>query len=549
MSYIMNQENKKAVIYCRVSTKEQVDEGNSLVTQEKNCREYAAKNGYEVIQIFVEQGESAKTTDRTELRKLMSFCALKKNGVCVVIAYKIDRISRNTDDYSQIRIILKKHGVQIKSTSEHFENTPAGRFMENIIANVAQFDNDVRAERSIVGMRQALVEGRYVWMAPLGYSNVKIDGKSTITPNQLAESIKEAFELIATKKLSVNETRIYISTKGICKKDGSPIGKSHFYQLLDNKIYIGKVHKFSEVFQGKFPALISENLFNAVQSIVKRKNKSKVYEVENPDFPLRRFVFSESNRVVSGGWCRGRTKKYPYYRFSDEKRSFKKSKFESNFSGFLNKFQLNEELTQKFKEAIISILKADNEAKLNSDNTGPIQRQNELLNRKKLLVDKSLSGTLPDSIVKEELEIITQELAEIEIKTQQKKETIIDSDLIFINLQKILTNPGLFWESQPFEIQRRLQWFEFPSGVIFDGNDFRTTKICSIFKVKDTILDYVSTNVHHPDRKNKLPSIDILPPLKREELIALLKDVEKEIIILNEHILKPSNIREYNDTS
>src|SRR5687767_3800489 len=135
---------KKAVIYCRVSTKEQVEEGNSLVTQEKNCREYAQKNGYEIAALFVEQGESAKTADRTELKRLMSFCANRKNNIQAIIAYKIDRISRNTDDYSQIRILLKRYGVEIKSTSEYFEDTPAGRFMENIIANVAQFDNDVR---------------------------------------------------------------------------------------------------------------------------------------------------------------------------------------------------------------------------------------------------------------------------------------------------------------------------------------------------------------------------------------------------------------------
>src|ERR1043166_9714807 len=108
-----NKKVKRAVIYCRVSTKEQVEEGNSLVTQEKNCREYVSKYGYEVAAIFVEQGESAKTADRTELKKLLSYCAAKKNGINAVIAYKIDRISRNTDDYSQIRIYLKSHGVEI----------------------------------------------------------------------------------------------------------------------------------------------------------------------------------------------------------------------------------------------------------------------------------------------------------------------------------------------------------------------------------------------------------------------------------------------------
>jgi site-specific DNA recombinase len=61
---------KIAVLYCRVSTKEQVDEGNSLTTQEKACKEYAQKNGYEVAQVYVEQGESAKTTERIKLVQL-----------------------------------------------------------------------------------------------------------------------------------------------------------------------------------------------------------------------------------------------------------------------------------------------------------------------------------------------------------------------------------------------------------------------------------------------------------------------------------------------
>src|SRR5882672_6844745 len=76
---------KRAVIYCRVSTKEQVEEGNSLVTQEKNCREFALKENFEVIELFVEQGESAKTQDRTELKRLMTFCTDKNNKVDAVI--------------------------------------------------------------------------------------------------------------------------------------------------------------------------------------------------------------------------------------------------------------------------------------------------------------------------------------------------------------------------------------------------------------------------------------------------------------------------------
>lgn len=88
-----NTTKPQAVIYCRVSTKHQVDEGNSLSTQERLCREYALKQGYEVAAVYIEKGESAKTKDRTELQKMMSFCAIKKNNVSYVVVYKLDRFS------------------------------------------------------------------------------------------------------------------------------------------------------------------------------------------------------------------------------------------------------------------------------------------------------------------------------------------------------------------------------------------------------------------------------------------------------------------------
>src|SRR5258706_5744013 len=210
-----NNKHNKAVIYCRVSTKEQAEEGNSLVTQERNCREYAAKYSFDVAEVFVEEGESAKTADRTELQKLLRFCADRKNQISAIIIYKIDRLSRNTDDYSQLRILLKRYGVEIKSTSEYFENTPAGRFMENIIANVAQFDNDVRTERSVGGMRDAVRDGRYVWRAPIGYKNGRVDGKANIMQSDKADLVKKGFELIAEKRYSLNIILNTLSSMGL----------------------------------------------------------------------------------------------------------------------------------------------------------------------------------------------------------------------------------------------------------------------------------------------------------------------------------------------
>ena len=261
----MEQTTKRAVIYCRVSTKEQVEEGNSLATQERNCREFAAKHGFAIASTFIEQGESAKTADRTELKKLVAFCTVKKNAVAAVIVYKIDRLSRNTDDYSHIRMMLKKSNTEIRSTSENFEDTPAGRFMENIIANVAQFDNDVRAERCKGGMHDAVRDGRYVWMAPYGYSNVRVNGKATIAPNKDAHLIQKAFEMVAKQQLPVLQIHRNLITEGMVNASGKPISRAHFYRLLKNELYVGWINKFGERHKGAFNSIISDGLFYKVQ--------------------------------------------------------------------------------------------------------------------------------------------------------------------------------------------------------------------------------------------------------------------------------------------
>src|SRR6478752_1496759 len=69
-----------AVIYVRVSTKEQT-ENLSLPTQLRACEEYCRRQGYEILERFHEEGESAKTTDRSQLQNLLTFCRLNKGRV------------------------------------------------------------------------------------------------------------------------------------------------------------------------------------------------------------------------------------------------------------------------------------------------------------------------------------------------------------------------------------------------------------------------------------------------------------------------------------
>jgi len=133
------------VIYCRVSTKEQL-ERYSLQYQEKECKLYAERNNINVIKCFIDRGESAKTAFRTELQNLLTFVAKNKSGIDVVIVHKMDRLSRNVNDTSSIQNFFSKLNIELKSATEGFDNTPGGKFLANILAASAQFDNDVKSE-------------------------------------------------------------------------------------------------------------------------------------------------------------------------------------------------------------------------------------------------------------------------------------------------------------------------------------------------------------------------------------------------------------------
>ena len=130
-----------AVIYVRVSTKEQT-ENLSLPTQLRACEEYCRRQGYEVLERFHEEGESAKTTDRSQLQSLLTFCRLNKGRVHFVIVFNLTRFARDKYDHFALRSHLQSLGISLRSATEPIDDTSTGKLMEGVLAAFAQFDND-----------------------------------------------------------------------------------------------------------------------------------------------------------------------------------------------------------------------------------------------------------------------------------------------------------------------------------------------------------------------------------------------------------------------
>jgi site-specific DNA recombinase len=228
-----------AVIYVRVSTKEQT-ENLSLPTQLRACEEYCRREGYEVVERFKEEGESAKTTDRTELQNLLKYCRTHKGKVHFVIVYNLTRFAREKYDHFALRAFLKSLGISLRSATEPIDDTSTGKLMEGVLAAFAQFDNDVRAERTRAGMRTALEQGRWTFIPPVGYLNApKWTGKSLMPDPDRGALVTRAFEEFATGRFTKEEVLDSVTRLGLRTRIGSTMNPQSFGRMLTNRLYTG----------------------------------------------------------------------------------------------------------------------------------------------------------------------------------------------------------------------------------------------------------------------------------------------------------------------
>src|SRR2546428_2707680 len=230
------------IIYCRVSSKEQI-EGTSLESQELACREYARSKNIRILSLFVERGESAKFADRTQLIELIDFCRQNKSAVQVLLVWKVDRFARNVADHFSVKASLLKYGVRIVSVTEPIDSNPEGKLMETILAGFAQFDNDIRAMRTVQGMRRKLQEGIFPWKPPLGYKTVTKKGDKKTDPDQADQPLfgllQKAWQEFSTGSYTKAEMLRLMTSWGVMTAKGRPVSSQTLDYFFRNSYYAG----------------------------------------------------------------------------------------------------------------------------------------------------------------------------------------------------------------------------------------------------------------------------------------------------------------------
>lgn len=473
--------------YIRVSNEDQI-ENYSLHNQLEYIKGFCDSNGHKLIKTFSDEGKSASNTNRKELIKLLDYALNDRNSIDAIAVYKIDRLSRETGDYLNIKAKLLNKDILIISVTEPIDATPQGEFLETIMAAQAKLDNAIKSQRTIDGMTRRLESGLPTNPPPVGYVyESKVEGKNNVVRDEPRFSLlKKAGKKYMQGSHTSTEIADFLDEEGFRTRGGLKPNSKFFNSFVKNKFYAGYI--FSKTrnkeFEGSYERMFTLEEWLKMQEIASGRVKiSFTRHHNNPDFPLRRFLkCGQCGQKLTGAWSKGRNKRYAYYFCPNHSPSIKKDELETEFISVLEKLTPKKEVADEF--ALILNKKYVEYLKNCGVNKEKVQKKiTKLKEKQNMIVEKNIKGVYSDNISKEQLTQVKKEVDRLSTKLHDINNNQLKPDEISSFAHDFLTNLRTTWETSSLEEKQRLQTIIFPDGVFYEFPGIRTTTLSPIFNV------------------------------------------------------------------
>ncbi|MEQ1933072.1 MAG: recombinase family protein [Fimbriimonadaceae bacterium] len=299
----------KAVIYARVSSKEQEAEGFSVDAQLRLLRAYAAEQAVDVAREFTE-AETAKKSGRKAFGEMLRF--LEAHPGHVILVEKVDRLYRNFADYVKVdhlgaELHFVKDGMVIGESSKSQD-----KFMHGIRVLMAKNYVDNLSEEIRKGLNEKAAQGIYPTHAPLGYLNSVEPGtkRKLIVPDPArAHLVKALFEAYASGTHSMETLTTMARSMRLTSKKGLPLVKSAIEQILKHPAYYGVIRWNGQESLGIHEPLVSKQTWDQVQAV--RTGRGQ----RNVGFGALQLTYQGLVRCKCGKIMTGEVKKgkYVYY--------------------------------------------------------------------------------------------------------------------------------------------------------------------------------------------------------------------------------------------
>jgi DNA invertase Pin-like site-specific DNA recombinase len=491
--------NLSAVIYLRVSTKEQAEkggerEGFSIPAQREACKRKAVSLGAFVAEEFVDRGESARSAKRPELQKMLAY--IKENPVTYAIVHKVDRLARNRVDDVEITLALRAAGATLVSCSENIDETPSGALLHGIMSSIAEFYSRNLASEVNKGLIQKAKSGGTPCKAPVGYLNVRKveDGREVRTVEidpERAPLVAWAFRAYASGQWTIRNLLEEVTRRGLLskptpKRPSQPIVISAFHEMLKNPYYIGIVRYRGIEYQGKHEPLIDRQTFDTVQRLLHEHNfagekqrshhhylKGSIFcgkETGHGEECRSRLIVtnakSRSGRIYPYFVCIGRQKK----RNDCTQKALLIEDVEEAVADYYKNVELSPELRMQTEQKILEQI-----AELREDSgverARLVTRQRRALSERRKLLEAHYAGALPLDLLKSEQERLGEELEYIESRLSAME---LKFDTVERNLKaafSFVTNLHDAYVAASSTVRRRINQAIFERFLITDDGD------------------------------------------------------------------------------
>jgi len=302
----------KYFLYARKSTEDEERQAMSIEAQLAELAEYAKTENLFVAEKFIES-KNAKKPGREKFNEMIQKIYESKEPVGI-LAWHPDRLARNSVDGGQVIYLIDINKIaSLRFPTFWFEPTPQGLFMLQVAFGQSKYYSDNLSENVKRGKRQKLRRGEYPGLAPFGYLN---NAKTrNIDPDPVkARVVKKVFEEFSTGKHTLESLGLRLSFWGVVSKNGTPLAKATIQRMLTNKTYLGLIVHNGETYEGKFPAIVSRAIFEAVQKVLKQRAKPR-HSKKRHNFPfVGLLTCGECGGMITAQWAKGNGGLYRYYR-------------------------------------------------------------------------------------------------------------------------------------------------------------------------------------------------------------------------------------------
>jgi site-specific DNA recombinase len=259
-------------IYIRVSTEEQAKEGYSIGAQKERLIAYCTAQGWTDYKFYIDEGVSAKDTNRPKLKLLLDH--VKGGQISMILVYRLDRFTRSVRDLYNLLETLEKYNCSFKSATEIYDTSTAiGRMFIGLVALLAQWETENLSERVKMGLEKKVSGGERVGGVPFGFD---LNDEEKLVKNDKSIVVLDMIDKVK-KGMSASQLAKYLTKTNADKTEWHPTA---VLRILRNPALYGATRWNDDVYEDTHTGIISKSEYLQLQTMLDDRGHHRRREVE-----------------------------------------------------------------------------------------------------------------------------------------------------------------------------------------------------------------------------------------------------------------------------